>query len=331
MAVLADLMARRLNGNGAKVTRLRVRSGLRGLLGLPLLLIKALAEVRRHDVVQLMSSSGKALVARSLPLFGISRLFSKAVILHFVGGAAAEGLAPPGRLQRAAFRYATKVAVPSRTFQNLLEARGLDADYIVIPHVVDLSPFLNKCNPVRRAPVMVAAKALVAYSGLEDLIHVFKAVKARCTESEFWIVGSGADGERLAAIAEESGVPGIRFLGEVDHEQMPSILSSCSVFAHGSRYESFGLVLVEAMASGLPVVAFRIGGIPDVVDSGMNGILVDQGDLKGFSKAVVQVLKNPDFREMMAAAAVEKSKHYSPDVIVPQWLELYEYITRQKH
>ena len=78
-------------------------------------------------------------------------------------------------------------------------------------------------------------------------------------------------------------IKGVTFLGNVPHDDMPGLMRKSTVFVHGSRYESFGIVLVEAMASGLPVVAFNIGGIREVVVERKTGHLVNYGDVISFS------------------------------------------------
>ncbi|MGH3994816.1 MAG: glycosyltransferase, partial [Pseudonocardiaceae bacterium] len=95
-----------------------------------------------------------------------------------------------------------------------------------------------------------------------------------------------------------------------------------------SQTESFGLAALEAMACGSPVVASRAGGLPEVVDDGVNGILEPVGSVEAMARRAVELLRDPERHAAMRAAALDKAQQYSADRIVPMYEELYHEVMR---
>ncbi|MBN2013931.1 MAG: glycosyltransferase family 4 protein [Candidatus Altiarchaeota archaeon] len=118
----------------------------------------------------------------------------------------------------------------------------------------------------------------------------------------------------------------IRFLGSLDKEGLKMRYSECSVFVLPSQEESLGLVLVEAMAAGKPVVASGIGGIPDVVDNNENGFLVEYGNSKQLAERITVLLNDKNLRETMGTKGREKAKEFKNEVIAKQIYDLYNNI-----
>jgi glycosyltransferase involved in cell wall biosynthesis len=139
------------------------------------------------------------------------------------------------------------------------------------------------------------------------------------------LVGDGPEAPALAAAAREAGVGDrVRFLGW--REDVPRILAALSVFVLPSANEGMGLVLVEAMAMGVPVVATRVGGIPSVVPDGECGLLVEPGDVAGLAGAVAKLLADPALAARMGAAGRRRAAAYSVESMVEQLDGLYREI-----
>ncbi|MBI3003324.1 MAG: glycosyltransferase family 4 protein, partial [candidate division NC10 bacterium] len=113
----------------------------------------------------------------------------------------------------------------------------------------------------------------------------------------------------------------VRFLGW--REDIPRILAALSVFVLPSANEGMGMVLVEAMAMGVPVVATRVGGIPSVVPDGECGLLVEPGDVAGLAGAVAKLLADPALAARMGAAGRRRAAAYGVESMVEQLDGLY--------
>ncbi len=130
--------------------------------------------------------------------------------------------------------------------------------------------------------------------------------------------------ERLRILAAELGVgERVTFQGAVPHSSLPAYYSAADVVAVPSRYESFGLVALEAMACGVPVVASGVGGLQWTVQHGKTGFLVRRRDPKQFAAAIRAVLLDPDLHSSLSAGAVEAARGFSWASAADRTLQLY--------
>jgi glycosyltransferase involved in cell wall biosynthesis len=145
---------------------------------------------------------------------------------------------------------------------------------------------------------------------------------ARRRDIRFEIAGGGQEASALERAAAPAG-DGIRFLGL--HSEMSGLLATWDMFVLCSDYESAGISLVEAMLMGLPVVATRVGGVPDIVADGTTGILVQPGDAKAVAEAVDRLVCDSGLRRRMGEAGRRRAlKHFTSDRMVAQLSTLYD-------
>jgi glycosyltransferase involved in cell wall biosynthesis len=124
------------------------------------------------------------------------------------------------------------------------------------------------------------------------------------------IVGDGP-GRRTAEQQARQLAGPVRFTGFAPHAQIPAVLRHIDLLVLATRYEELPSVLIEAMAAGLPVIASRVGGIPALVDHGVNGLLVPPGDAVALAKAISRVLSEPGTAARLAAAARQTAHRYT--------------------
>jgi glycosyltransferase involved in cell wall biosynthesis len=152
------------------------------------------------------------------------------------------------------------------------------------------------------------------------------AVRAmtRLPDAELVLAGEGPERARLAALAARLGVAErVRFLGFVAHSRIAGLLRDAHVLVMPSRYEELGTALVEAMHTGTPVVASRVGGIPDLVTHGVHGMLVTPGDADELAGALGRVLSSPALAGTLAANARQRAADYRWDALAGRVLEVY--------
>jgi glycogen(starch) synthase len=138
------------------------------------------------------------------------------------------------------------------------------------------------------------------------------------------VVGDGPVRPALERRAAASAAPDrISFHGLVPHAEIPAVLSSLDVLVLPSAYEELGSVLVEAMAAGLPVVATRVGGIPEVVADGVTGLLVPAGDATALAGALDRLLGDPALTARLGRCARERSGAYAWPVLAGRIADLY--------
>jgi glycogen synthase len=234
-------------------------------------------------------------------------------------------------LTRWIWRRADRLIPVCESLGRLAEQSCPGLSYIVVPNGVDLDLF----HPGRElksgsgpAPIRCLAVArLVERKGLGDLIRAFALLPRG--EFELEIVGEGPDAAVLRDLAERLNVGReIRFAGSLDRKAVAERYRAADMFTLPSSAEAFGNVFAEALASGLPIVGSTVGGIPELVEHGVNGLLVDPGQPQLLSQAIRYLAADPELRSEMrirnrakAEARLEWSK------VTGRYLAIYESVT----
>ncbi|MCD0443739.1 glycosyltransferase [Glycomyces sp. A-F 0318] len=173
-------------------------------------------------------------------------------------------------------------------------------------------------------PVVMAAGRLTGMKGLDVLIEAFDLLAADFPEWRLRIYGRGPEEARLRAMVAERGLEGrVELPGAV--APLDAEWGRASIAAIPSRYEPFGLVIVEAMAAGLPVVCTAVKHGPlELVDDGENGLLVPPKRAEPLAEALRRLMSDPALRRRLAAGGRRTASRYEPDRIVERHLELFE-------
>ena len=157
---------------------------------------------------------------------------------------------------------------------------------------------------------------------VQSLASVFIGIRKQI-DSELWLIGDGEELAVLKSILRQKGFENdVRCWGLKC--QVTAILAQTDMLLVTSHYESFCLVALEAMACGVPVVAPRVGGIPEVVVHGRTGFLFEQGDLSAAVEHSVAMLSDADHRQSISKAALDQARRFRQEKIVPEYEALYK-------
>ncbi|MDP9174171.1 MAG: glycosyltransferase family 4 protein [Planctomycetota bacterium] len=223
------------------------------------------------------------------------------------------------RLRRA-LEACAGINVPSRWMADRLTADGFDAArmHVVSPPISEDSQPKQPCSP----PVVLFVGRLVEMKGGADLI----AASARIsTPHQVWIAGAGPEREALEKQAIDLKVSGhVKFLGSQFPQQLSSLRAAACVAVVPSLWpETFGMTGPEAMVAGLPVVAYRAGAVPEWLNDGVTGCLVEPGNVSALASAIEKILVQQQTGDRMGAAARQVAKTWSLDRHVEKLLEVY--------
>lgn len=227
------------------------------------------------------------------------------------------------RLQALTYRAAHLVVANSRAASAQLQREGVAPQKLrLIPNGVDLRPSAVRGDRASLRRIVTVAN-LRAEKGHDVLIDAAPAILARQPDAELWIAGDGPMRDTLVRRAEARGVADrMRFLGQCDN--VPAVLDGSDLFVLPSRSEAFPNAVIEAMAAGLPVVASRVGGIPELITSGVNGVLVPPGDAAALAGAVLDLMDRPSVANGLGVAArAHVAQTYSFDRMVASFETLY--------
>ena len=218
-------------------------------------------------------------------------------------------------LDRLAARYTDKIiCLTQREIEQYLDAGiGHRDQYDFVYNGIDLSPFAHTLahrDPMRKALglsrdnwVCVIVGRLVPVKGHRFLVEALAKARNLVPNLKLLCIGDGPLETELRRQAMDLGIrEHIRFLGF--RTDIPEVLSACDLFVLASLNEGFGLVLLEAMAAGLPAIATHVGGVPEVVEDGATGLLVPPEDAQAMAKAMVDLLRSPEQMAQMSANAL---------------------------
>ncbi len=272
---------------------------------------------RNYDLIHAVGDGLPSIVATS-----IKKLRGKPYLITIQGGDITPGYKKnlSGRiakkLQQWSFRSADTVHVISKDLREQTEQLGAH-NPIVIPNGVDASIFrpLNKAALRKKhgfsqdEKIVVGVARLIPRKGIDYLIRATAKVAEHFTNLRLLIIGDGIQRSELEKLISQVKLDAkAQILGLVNHEQVPQYFSMADVFVIPSLYEPLGIVTIEAMACGVPVIGTNVDGIPDVVEDGKNGILVPPGDAEQLAEAIVKLLRDEDTRNRFAREGLETVK-----------------------
>ncbi|HEY9480938.1 MAG TPA: glycosyltransferase family 4 protein [Candidatus Paceibacterota bacterium] len=171
--------------------------------------------------------------------------------------------------------------------------------------------------------VIVTSGRLVPWKGFEALIRIIAQWKAEGRLASLVIVGSGPDKAKLEALAAELDIKEqVRFVGTAARETMVQYLVAADVYALNTAFESFSFAVVEAMRSGLPVISTAVGSIPELVENGVEGLLVPFNDQAQLKFSLECVLSDASLRRDLGKNGKKKSMKFSIDATLDQLVQL---------
>lgn len=223
------------------------------------------------------------------------------------------------------------VVAPTGAVRDRLRASGVRTRVeVVSTAALDLEA-VAQIQPVDRAawgvpagaPLVVCAGRMAPEKSMEDVLLAF-ARTPTLRGAYLAMVGGGPSLHALRRLARQLGLDRrVVFPGSVPWEQVVGWMKAGDVFAFASRTETQGLVVAEALACGLPVVAVRAGGVAEVVEDGRSGLLVD-ADAAALGVAVARVLEDASLRQALRDGARARATHFSSDQVARRLLALYQ-------
>ncbi len=236
-------------------------------------------------------------------------------------------------------RAATRVVVTTRTYAATSRSVWR-YNPVVIPNAVDIHRFNPDIDgmavrarlkiPADR-PVALLVGRIVAHKGIEHFIEASRYLPG----VQFLIAGEGTHLETMERLAHRLGVADrVRFLGRVSQENLPKVYAACDLFVlpSVSRLEAFGIVALEAMATGKPVVVADIPGVREVIEDGREGLLTDPVNPQDLAEKVRRLVEDPALRQEMGRRGREKVlASFTTEAVADQVLKVYaDVLARRK-
>ncbi len=210
-------------------------------------------------------------------------------------------------------------------------ARYLGGDYAIVPNGIGEAAFADGGrDQFKREPVILFVGRLERRKGLSDLLRAFVSVRKQVPLARLVVVGDGPLRASAETFVQRHGIDGVELRGRVQDEELPRLYREAAVFCAPSlENESFGIVLIEAMAAGTPVVASDLPGYRSVLVEGETGVIVPRGDVRALGEQLVRVLEDGALRERLGAAARERARRFSWAVVIDDVLAQYRLATER--
>lgn len=260
----------------------------------------------------------------AIPVAILAGVKKRVHTVHSVAGK--ENRKPARRLNQFFFKHChlIPVALSERIRDSIVTEYGINKDKIpVIYNGIDLS----KCQPKIDYSIVGKFKILHIGRFSEEknhigLIKAFNQFHVSHSDSELWLVGDGKKKAEIETyVAENNLSSSVKFWGL--QENVYGYLHDADMFALPSNYEGIPVTLIEAMGTGLPVVASAVGGIPDMIQDGVEGILCTP-DVNGIAAAIERMYEDQTLREYCGKNAKNNAYRFSADIMAKKYLYLYQ-------
>jgi phosphatidylinositol alpha-mannosyltransferase len=205
-------------------------------------------------------------------------------------------------------------------------AQYFPGSYTIISDGVHVRRFESVFDS-EKEPIVLFLGRLDERKGFRYLLEAFAAVRTRVPSARLVVAGAYSDSERSTwmQITTQRGIGGVEFLGRVSDIELPRLYRRAMIFcAPSTGFEALGIVLLEAMAAGLPIVTTDIEGYRSVVRNGVEAIVVRPRDPDAIAAALIELLLGPERRRALAAAGRERVALYDWPVLAKRYVALYE-------
>jgi glycosyltransferase involved in cell wall biosynthesis len=296
-----------------------VRTVVTELAYLPLLV----GELARADVVHVFSASYSSFLLAPLPAILIAKALGKPVILNYRSGQAPDHLTRSA-VARWALSRVDRNIVPSRFLVDVFARFGITAS--VIPNVVDLERFrFRKRSPLR--PRIVSTRNFEALYNVACTIRAFRLVQDRWPDAALTLVGGGERDDELRDLVARLGLRNVEFAGRVPPERIADYYAAGDIYLQTPNIDNMPTSVLEAFASGLPVVSTEAGGIPAILTHGEHGLLAPLDDHATLASHILRLLDEPAYVERLTQAALARVQSCTWANVREQWLRAYRAVS----
>jgi L-malate glycosyltransferase len=297
--------------------------GLRALCRLLPYLLNLWRAAGRSDVLHVMANSGWSWHLFAAPAIWVAWLRGVPVVVNYRGGEAGEFLRRSEAAVRWSMKRIARLIVPSGFLQQVFGHHGMAAE--VVPNIVDLQRFRPGLRPLAaQPPLLLVARNLELIYDNATALRAFALVLQRHPQARLTLAGSGPEEAALRGLAAGLGVSGqVVFSGRLDRDAMAALYRQASLSINPSLVDNTPNSVLESLASGVPVVSTRVGGVPFIVEDGVTALLVPPQDAAAMAAAVLRLLEEPALAQSLADAGLREVQRYTWDRIKPVLAAVY--------
>ena len=292
---------------------------LRTIVRTPFYLVGLWRGLRDADVAHIYSASYTSFLVAPLPAWIVARLRGKKALINYHSGEARNHL-KASWLARAVLKRAGRVVSPSEYLVDVFREFGLLAESV--PNIVDFSQFTYR-ERVPLRPRLVCTRGFHPYYAIDVVIKAFAEVKKQYPEAQLDLVGGGSLEGEMHRLVSDLELTGVNFCGVASRTEIGRYYDGGDIFINGSRLDNMPVSILEAFASGTPVISTAPEGMRYLVEDGRTGLLSQVGDPAALAANVVRVLRDPELAHRLSTNALEQLLRYTWERVREQWLNVY--------
>jgi glycosyltransferase involved in cell wall biosynthesis len=275
--------------------------------------------IPRYQIVHVFSAGYSSYTLWTLPALFFSKLWRKRIILNYRDGQAEDHL----RNWRSALptiRRMDVIVSPTAYLVDLF--KKFDLEVLWISNILDMQPFIYRKRS-RLRPIFLHNRILEPLYNIPCSLRAFQIVQQRYPEATLTVAHSGPSRGELEQLAAELGLRNTTFIGRVPHLQIGKLYDSADIYFTSPDFDCMPGSILECFASGLPVVASNVGGIPYIATDQKTALLFPRGDHEAMAKCALRLLEDAALVERLTAQAYAECTRYAADPVRKNWTALY--------
>jgi L-malate glycosyltransferase len=279
-----------------------------------------LARVRRYDVIHIFSASYFSFLLAPSPAILVSRLYGKRTVLNYRSGEAEDHLLRWRRTALPVIRMVDEIIVPSGYLVDIFKRFNLHARSIF--NFVETERYrFRERTPLR--PVFFSNRNFESLYNVACTLRAFALIQKRYRDARLVLAGDGPLRSELEALAADLNLRHLEFIGRVEQTRMHELYTAADIYLNSPEIDNMPGSIIEAFASGLPVVTTNAGGIPYIVTNGETGLMVERNDHEAMAAAAIRLLEDQALAAKVAGGAYEECRKYRWEAVREEWLGLY--------
>jgi glycosyltransferase involved in cell wall biosynthesis len=302
---------------------LRQVRGVRALFRFLPYLAHLWAAAGRNDLFHIMANSGWSWHLFAAPAIWVAKLRGKAVVVNYRGGEAEEFFARAFAWVKPSLNQADAIIVPSGFLAPIFGKRGFATR--IVPNIVNLERFAAVDSAEKSAvPHLLVARNLEPLYDNTTALRALARIRQHYPDARLTIAGSGPERDLLEQLARALGVAdAVNFAGRVENADMPALYRTVHIAINPSRADNMPISVLEALASGVPVVSTDVGGVSFLVENEVTALLVPPGNDEAMAAACLRILADTPLAVRLIAAGRELAQEFAWSEVRGRLFEVY--------
>lgn len=278
------------------------------------------------DILHIFTAGLSSYTLWTIPAMLFAKLYGKKIIVNYRDGRGEDHLRRY-RTAKPTLAWADVIVSPSGYIVDLFARYGLTRGR-VIPNVIDAEKFRSRQRS-KLTPRLMTNRSLEPLYNVPCILRALARVRESCPDAVLTIAHEGPEQPRLESLANELKIrDAVRFAGKVPPAEVPKLYDEADIYITTPDIDCMPGSILEALASGVPVVATRTGGIPYLVTDQVHALLVDLDDDRAVAEAILKLLGDPALVERLTAAGRDELARYTPYAVREAWWTLYQELVK---